>query len=59
MQSLKDRGKSDDSVYGGYMGAYLCIAVQDRMNLLVDMEYGKASGDETHAFGLLGLDVIF
>ena len=50
---------SDDSVYGGYLGANLRVAVHDRMNLTADMEFGTASGDETHVHGMLGFEVSF
>ena len=57
--SFRYAAASDDSVYGGYVGANLRVAVQDRMNLLVDFEYGRASGDETQVSGLLGLEITF
>ena len=57
--SFRYAAASDDSVYGGYVGANLRVAVQDRMNLLVDFEYGRASGDETQVSVLLGLEITF
>jgi len=50
---------SDDNVLGAYVGANLRIAVQDRANLLFDIEYGQASGGETTGSGQLGFEFFF
>ena len=50
---------SDDSVYGGYLGFNGRVAVQDRLDLMTDIEYGWANGDETHYNLILGLEFTF
>ena len=49
----------DDSVYGSFIGGNLSIAVQDRLDLIGDMEYGYASGDESEVTARLSLEYRF
>ena len=49
----------DDTVFGGYVGANITYAVNDRFSLLADVEYGQASGDERSILGDLGFNVYF
>ena len=50
---------SDDSVYGAYVGANLRVAIQERLNVVADVEYGRASGDEDQIGAHLGLEYRF
>ncbi len=47
---------SDDSVYGGSLGASLRLEIHDRTHLLLGMDYTAMSGDETQAAGRLALE---
>ena len=40
---------SDNTVYGGYIGMNLRIAIKEKINLIADVEQGFASGNENHA----------
>ena len=50
---------SDDSVYGGYLGVNLRVAIVDRMNLIADVEHGRAGGGEEHLAAMLKLEGVF
>ena len=50
---------SDDSVYGGYAGINLRVAIVDRMNLVADVEHGRAGGGEEHIAAMLKLEGVF
>ena len=47
---------SDDSVYGGYLGVNIRVAIVDRINLVADVEHGKAGGGEEHIAAMLKLE---
>jgi len=47
---------SDDSIDGGYIGADFRVTVQDRLNLVTDLKYCSATGDETGFVGRLKLE---
>ena len=48
---------SDSSVYG--VGANLRVAIVDRMNLVADVEHGRAGGGEGHIAAMLKLEGVF
>ena len=50
---------SDDSVYGGYAGINLRVAIVDRINLVADVEHGRAGGGEEHIAAMLKLEAVF
>ena len=50
---------SDSSVYGGYLGANLRVTIVDRMNLVADVEHGRAGGGEEHIAAMLKLEGVF
>jgi outer membrane autotransporter protein len=50
---------SDDSVYGGYVGMNLRVAIVDRINLVADVEHGRAGGGEEHIALMLKLEGVF
>ena len=50
---------SDDSVYGGYLGVNLRVALVDRINLVADVEHGRAGGGEKHTAAMLKLEGVF
>ena len=50
---------SDSSVYGGYAGINLRVAIVDRMNLVADVEHGRAGGGEGHIAAMLKLEGVF
>ncbi len=50
---------SDDSVYGGYVGMNLRVAIVDRINLVADVEHGRAGGGEEHIAAMLKLEAVF
>ncbi len=50
---------SDDSVYGGFVGGSLHVSVRDHLDLITDIEYGRASGDEDQISGYLSLEYSF
>ena len=49
---------SDSSVYGGYLGANLRVAIVDRINLVADVEHGSGDGEE-HIAAMLKLEGVF
>ena len=49
---------SDSSVYGGYLGVNLRVAIVDRMNLVADVEHGSGDGEE-HIAAMLKLEGVF
>ncbi len=49
----------DNNVLGGYFGANARYRVKDRLNLVGNVEYGQASGDEKSISGNLGLTFSF
>jgi len=49
---------SDNSVYGGYLGVNLRVAIVDRMNLIADVEHGSGDGEE-HIAAMLKLEGVF
>jgi outer membrane autotransporter protein len=50
---------ADDSVYGAQLGGYLSVDVNERLNLYVNAEFARASGDETRDFVMAGLQFKF
>ena len=50
---------SDDSVYGGYLGMNLRVAIVDQINLVADVEHGRAGGGEEHIAAMLKLEWVF
>ncbi len=49
---------SDSSVYGGYLGVNLRVAIVDRVNLIADVEHGSGDGEE-HIAAMLKLEGVF
>jgi uncharacterized protein with beta-barrel porin domain len=49
----------DNSVYGGYLGGNLNIALKNRLSLIADWEVGKGNGDEEYALGGLRMEFDF
>ena len=49
----------DNNVLGGYFGANVRYQIKDRLNLVGNVEYGQASGDEKSIAGYLGLTFSF
>ena len=49
---------SDSSVYGGYLGVNLRVAIVDRINLIADVEHGSGDGEE-HIAAMLKLEGVF
>jgi outer membrane autotransporter protein len=50
---------SDDSVYGGYLGVNLRVAIKESINLVADVEHGRAGGGEEHIAAMLKLEGVF
>jgi len=50
---------SDDSVYGGYLGMNLRVAIKESINLVADVEHGRAGGGEEHIAAMLKLEWVF
>ena len=50
---------SDDSVYGGYLGVNIRVAIKERINLVADVEHGRAGGGEEHIAAMLKLEAVF
>ena len=50
---------SDNTVYGGYIGMNLRIAIKEKINLIADVEQGFASGNENHAAVMVRLEGVF
>ena len=50
---------SDDSVYGGYLGVNIRVAIKERINLVADVEHGRAGGGEEHIAAMLKLEWVF
>ena len=50
---------SDDSVYGGYVGMNLRVVIKERINLVADVEHGRAGGGEEHIALMLKLEGVF
>ncbi len=50
---------NDDSVYGGQLGAYLGAQVSDHLNLYVNGQFARRSGDETQDYFMAGLQFKF
>ncbi len=49
----------DENVYGGFVGANLGLAVQDRLTFATDVEFGAMEGGETEIAGRLSLEYLF
>jgi len=49
----------DDNVYGAQVGAYLGADVTEQLELYVNAEFSRASGDETRDFFMAGLQFSF
>ena len=47
---------SDDSVHGGYVGVNLRVAIKEKINLVADIEHGRAGGGEEHIAAMLKLE---
>ena len=47
---------SDDSVHGGYVGVNLRVAIKEKINLVADIEHGRAGGGEIHIVAMLKLE---
>ena len=47
---------SDDSVHGGYVGVNLRVAIKEKINLVADIEHGRAGGGEEHITAMLKLE---
>jgi outer membrane autotransporter protein len=50
---------SDSSVYGGYVGMNLRVAIKESINLVADIEHGRAGGGEEHIAAMLKLEWVF
>ena len=50
---------SDNSVYGGYLGVNLRVAIKENINLVADVEHGRAGGGEEHIAAMLKLEWVF
>ena len=50
---------SDDSVYGGYLGVTLRVAIKESINLVAEVEHGRAGGGEEHIAAMLKLEWVF
>ena len=50
---------SDDSVYGGYLGVTLRVAIKESINLVADVKHGRAGGGEEHIAAMLKLEAVF
>jgi outer membrane autotransporter protein len=50
---------SDDSVYGGYLGVNIRVAIKESINLVADVEHGRAGGGEEHIAAMLKLEAVF
>ena len=50
---------SDDSVYGGYVGVNIRVAIKEKINLVADVEHGRAGGGEEHIAAMLKLEAVF
>jgi outer membrane autotransporter protein len=50
---------SDNSVYGGYVGVNLRVVIKERINLVANVEHGRASGGEEHIAAMLKLEAVF
>ena len=50
---------SDNSVYGGYVGVNLRVVIKERINLVANVEHGRAGGGEEHIAAMLKLEAVF
>jgi outer membrane autotransporter protein len=50
---------SDNSVYGGYLGVNIRVAIKESINLVADVEHGRAGGGEEHIAAMLKLEGVF
>ena len=50
---------SDDSVYGGYLGVNVRVAIKESINLVANAEHGRAGGGEEHIAAMPKLEWVF
>ena len=50
---------SGNRFYGGYVGVNLRVVIKERINLVANVEHGRAGGGEEHIAAMLKLEAVF